>query len=127
MSHPKDFVTSTVNLSSEGAKIVNDENPNWKRMIPGNMKEGIIFEDSSISVNGKFNFTKYDGRIILELQTKGAELSNILVSHKIPSSFKMQVSDVMMPQNFGELPKVMIRCILLEKCTECPKIAFRFT
>ena len=30
-------------------------------------------------------------------------------------------------QNFGEFPKVMIRCILMEKCTECPKIAFRFT
>lgn len=103
-----DFISSTVNLSSEGQKIVNDENPNWKKMIPGNMKEGIIYEDSSLSVNGKFNFTKYDGRIILELNTKGPELSNIQVSHKIPASYRMQVSDVMLPQNFGEVPKVMI-------------------
>jgi len=36
-------------------------------MIPGNMKEGIIYEDSSLSVFGKFNFQKYDGKIILEL------------------------------------------------------------
>lgn len=93
-------------------------------MIPGNMKEGIIYEDSFVAVNGKFNFTKYDGKIIIELQSKGSELTNIQVSHKIPSSFKMQVSDVM--QKPGELPKVMIRCILMEKCTECPKIAFKF-
>ena len=103
-----DFISSTVNLSSEGQKIVNDENPNWKKMIPGNMKEGIVYEDASLSVNGKFNFTKYDGRIILELTAKGPELSNIQVSHKIPASFRMQVSDVMQPQNFGEVPKVMI-------------------
>ncbi len=56
-------------------------------MIPGNMKEGIIFEDSSLQINGKFNFTKYDGKIILELQTKGADLNQIQVSYKAPASF----------------------------------------
>ena len=46
-------------------------------MIPGNMKDGVIYEDSFVTVNGKFNFTKYDGKIIIELQSKGTELSNI--------------------------------------------------
>lgn len=66
-------------------------------MIPGNMKEGNIYEDSLLTVFGKFNFKKYDGKIMLEIQAKGDELTSIQVSSKIPASFKMQVSDVQMP------------------------------
>jgi len=36
-------------------------------MIPGNMKEGTVYEDTYLTVFAKFNFSKYDGKIILEL------------------------------------------------------------
>lgn len=127
MLNSQDFVEDITVQDNEYSSIQNDENPLWKKMIPGNMKEGTIYEDFGITVLGKFNFTKYDGKIILELQAKGGELSSIQVSSKIPPCFKMQVSDVNMPSTPMELPKVMVRCILMEKCNECPKIAFRFT
>jgi hypothetical protein len=47
--------------------LQNEENQNWKKMIPGNMKEGNIYEDSLLTVFGKFNFKKYDGKIMLEI------------------------------------------------------------
>ena len=79
---------------TEYVKLVNDENANWKKMIPGNMKEGAVYEDSGVTIFGKFNFKKYDGRIILEIQSKGDQLTNVKVSSKIPDGFKMQVSEV---------------------------------
>lgn len=126
--HPGDFAPSqTVNIESETSKIVNEDNQFWKKMIPGNMKEGTIYEDSGVEVKGKFNFAKYDGKIIIELHTKGDDLSDIKVSSKIPPSLKMQISDVMYPNLPIDAPKVMVRAIQMEPLTESPKIAFRFS
>ena len=101
----------------------NDDNPLWKKMIPGNMTEGIIFKDDSLKINCKLNFTKYDGKVILELLSKGPEITNIQVSQKIPDTYKMSVSDVNMSSG---TPRVMVRVIQMKPIYDSPKIAFRF-
>ena len=123
--HDADFAyEQTVNMSAEGPDIdANDGNPLWKKMIPGNMTEGIVYEDESVKVNAKLNFTKYDGKIILELMSQGPEITNIKVSQKIPDSYKMSVSDVNMSSG---TPRVMVRAIQMSPVFESPKIAFRF-
>jgi hypothetical protein len=72
---PSDFAESITVQESEYVKLINEENPCWKKMIPGNMKEGPVYEDFGLTVFGKFNFQKYDGKIILELQSKGDNIS----------------------------------------------------
>ena len=127
LAHPEDFAAAKLLDLSNGKKLeVDATNENWKTLIPGNQKEGTIYEDSNIKVLIKLNFTKYDGKIILQLSSKSGEISNIKTSSQIPEQFKMSISDVSMPSLPGDLPKVMVRIMNIEPCIESPKIAFRF-
>lgn len=94
-------------------------------MLPVNQRDGTVYEDASLEIKGKFNFKKYDGKIILELHAKGDSIVDIKTSTKFSeTNFKLMVSDVQYPE--GGVPRVMVRVFQLHPATEPPKIAFRF-
>lgn len=113
----------TVNFEAEQEDFISPH-PQFKKMLPVNSKDGIVFEDDSIEVKAKLNFKKYDGKIILELHSKGASIVDIKTSTKIPETLKMMVSDVQYPE--AAAPRVMVRVFQLRPAATPPKIAFRY-
>ena len=62
-AHPSDFSSSqTVDLPTETTRVeAPADTPLWKGMVPQNVKEGTVYEDDSVRVQGTFMFEKYDG------------------------------------------------------------------
>ena len=110
----------TVDLPPEATKIERPGDAKWKALVPFSANEGYVYEDDSVQVWGTFNFTKFDGKIVLELRSKGADITDIQTSSKIPTSYNMTNSEPRYPALPTDNPKVMVRSQQREPTHESP-------
>lgn len=47
----------------------------WKGLLPVNVKEGVVYQDSTLQVTAKMIYLKYFGRITLDFVSKGGQFS----------------------------------------------------
>lgn len=99
----------------------------WKGLLPGNVKEGVLFQDQTLQVTTKMMFMKHFARITLEFVSKAGQFSDMQPTLHPASGMVAQVSSIKYPPPGSPgNPQALVQAMLEGPVTEATVLELHY-
>ena len=127
--HEKKFAElnsfDTTNVQELAIPFINTRR--WKTMISVFSKEGVIYEDDSITVKCKTEYLTYFGRMLVSFISKNGPIDKINTEVKIPNGLEVQCSKIKYPaEGSADSPLMMIQLMITAPFNSSPTLSLTF-
>eukprot|EP00347_Sterkiella_histriomuscorum_P016610 403352528 len=123
----------TVRIGTQSLDMNSINSQQWKALLPYSVKDGVIYQDSNLTVTCSIQTIKYLQRLLLSFDCSNdhgqhiSELNTKLPTAQYSEQLELQQSPVKYAPDGSSAPQVVVMVMLKESITTCPtmKISYK--